>query len=118
MGDAILPAVDESVQVLVAPAEGDLEGVVEVGDAAVAADKEPAPDQGADAAQHDAEPVDAETGGRRRIRHPAILLPLTSPALSLPQFVPLCLRTVQARFNPRRRQSVRCQMQTRTGRSM
>jgi hypothetical protein len=74
VGDATLPAVDdEAVQVLVAPAEGELEGGVEVGDAAVAADQEAAPDQRADATQHDAELVDAETGGRRRIRHPGIL---------------------------------------------
>ena len=45
----------------------------------MSADQEAAPNQGADAAHHDAELVDAETGCRRRIRHPAILLPLTSP---------------------------------------
>jgi hypothetical protein len=51
--------------VLVAPAQGELEGDVEIGDAAVAADKKPAPDQGADATQHHAELVDEGTGGRR-----------------------------------------------------
>ncbi len=66
VGNAVFPTVDdEAVQVLVAPTQGDLEGGVEVGDAAVAADKESAPDQGADAAQHDAELVDEGTSGRR-----------------------------------------------------
>jgi hypothetical protein len=66
VGHAVLPAVDDkAVQVLVAPAQGELEGGVEVGDAAVAADKEPAPDQRADATQHDAELVDEGTSGWR-----------------------------------------------------
>jgi len=70
VGHAVLPAVDDkAVQVLVAPDEGELEGgvevSVEVGDAAVAVDKEPAPDQGADATQHHAELVDEGTSGWR-----------------------------------------------------
>jgi hypothetical protein len=66
VGHAVLPAVDdEAVQVLVAPAQGELEGGVEIDDAAVAADKEPAPDQGADATQHHAELVDQGTSGWR-----------------------------------------------------
>ena len=66
MGHAVLPAVDdEAVQVLVASAQGELEGDVEIGDAAVAADKEPAPDQGADATQRNAELVDGGTSGWR-----------------------------------------------------
>jgi len=66
VGHAVLPAVDDkSVQVLVAPAEGELEGGVEVGDRAVAADKEPSPDQWADATQDPAELVDGQTGARR-----------------------------------------------------
>jgi hypothetical protein len=66
VGHAVLPAVDdEAVQVLVAPARGDLERGVEIGDAAVAADKKPAPDQRADATQHHAELVDEATSGWR-----------------------------------------------------
>jgi hypothetical protein len=74
VGHAVFPAVDdEAVQVLVAPAQGDLEGGVEVGEAAVASDQQLAPDQGADATQHHAELVDGETGRRRRTGHPGIL---------------------------------------------
>jgi hypothetical protein len=67
VGDAVFTAVhDEAVQVLVAPAEGELEGGVQVGDRAVAVDLEPAPDQRADATQHHAELAEEGTSGWRR----------------------------------------------------
>jgi hypothetical protein len=51
VADAVLAAVtDETVQVLVAPAQGDLQRGMQVGDGAVAADEQTAPDQWADAA--------------------------------------------------------------------
>ena len=51
VADAVLASMDhEAVEVLVAPAEDELQGGVEVGDGAVAPDQNPAPDQGADAA--------------------------------------------------------------------
>jgi hypothetical protein len=57
---ATMPATvnDEPVQVLVAPAQSDLQrGGMQVGEAGVAADKQPAPGQWADAAQDDAQLV-------------------------------------------------------------
>jgi hypothetical protein len=46
----LAPLDDEAMQVLIAPAEGRLHGGMEVGDGAVAADQQPAPDQRADGA--------------------------------------------------------------------
>ena len=57
---ATMPATvnDEPVQVLGAPAQSDLQrGGMQVGEGAVAADTQPAPDQWADAAQDDAQLV-------------------------------------------------------------
>jgi hypothetical protein len=45
----------EAVEVGVGPAEGNLEGVMEVGERTVAADQEPPPDHGADVADPDME---------------------------------------------------------------
>jgi hypothetical protein len=54
MPDAVLTAVDdETVQVLVGPAQHSLESGVEIGDGTVAANEQPAPDQRTDIAQDD-----------------------------------------------------------------
>jgi len=59
LGDAILFAVHhKTVQVEIFPAYGDLEDVVEIGDAAVAAHEDAPPDGGADFKQQDVELVD------------------------------------------------------------
>jgi hypothetical protein len=54
MGDAVFTSLDdEAVQVLVSPAQGELEGGMQVGNGGVAANQQAAPDQRADAAEHD-----------------------------------------------------------------
>src|SRR5881227_2696698 len=74
MPDAVLTAVDdETVQVLVGPAQHALEGGVEIGDGAVAANQQTAPDQRANAAQVDAQLVHHRLGVRGRLRHCAIM---------------------------------------------
>ena len=69
-----------------APAQSDLQGGMQVGDGAVAADEQPAPDQRADAAQGDAQLVHDGFVGRDRFRHAAIARPASS---RLPRFFPL-----------------------------
>jgi hypothetical protein len=65
VADAVLDAVDhEPVQVLTVPAESDLQHGVHVGDAGVAGDERPPPDQRADPVQHHAQLVDARRPGR------------------------------------------------------
>ena len=74
MGDAVLaPVDDKAMEMLVAPAQGELKGGVEVGNGTVAGDQEAAPDQRADAPQDDAELVGQGGGGREGFGHPAIL---------------------------------------------
>ena len=61
--EAIVAAVDaEAVEVGVGPAEGDLDGRMEIGQGAVAADQEPPPDHGANLADPDMELVDLGRG--------------------------------------------------------
>ena len=50
------------MQMGVIPAHGDLQGIMEVGDGAVAAHQEPAPDQRRDLAQPDVELIDFYNG--------------------------------------------------------
>jgi hypothetical protein len=66
----------EAVEVLVAPAEGELQGGMQIGDRTAAADEDPASDQGADAPQHHAE---LEDDGGTGCGHPVILHPSCSP---------------------------------------
>src|SRR5262249_9891725 len=62
--DAVIPAVDaEAMEMGVAPAEGDLDDVMELGDGTAAADQDSPPDHGADLADADVELVD----GRDRV---------------------------------------------------
>ena len=86
MPDAVLAAVDdEAVQVLVGPAQDSLQSVVEIGDGAVAANEQAAPDQRADAAQDDAQLVHHRVGVRGRLRHCAIMEPAAiSPVVPSP----------------------------------
>jgi hypothetical protein len=86
---AVLATVnDEAVRVLVAPAQSDLQGGMQVGDGAVAADEQTALDQWADAAQHDAQWVHDGLGAREGFRHRAIIADLAAspvaPAALLP----------------------------------
>jgi hypothetical protein len=61
--NALVAAVDaEAVEVGVGPAEGDLEGVMEGCQRAVATDQEPPPDHGADLADPDMEQIDLGDG--------------------------------------------------------
>src|SRR5512135_1695156 len=65
--DAVVPAVDaEAMQMGVAPAEGDLDDVMELSEGTLAADQDPPPDHGADLADPDVELVD---GRNRRTGH-------------------------------------------------
>src|SRR5262249_13542682 len=60
----IIPAVNaEAMEMGVAPSEGDLDDVMELGDGTLAADQDPSPDHGADLADPDVELVD----GRDRL---------------------------------------------------
>ena len=82
MPDAVFAAMDdESVQVLIAAAVDELKSRVQVGDGAVAAKKQPSPDQRADTAQL----VHHRIEVRGRLRHCAIMAPVaTSPVVPLP----------------------------------
>ena len=74
MPDAVLTTLDdETVQVLVGPAQHSLASGVEIGDGTVAANEQAAPDQRADAAQDDAQLVHHRFGVRGRLRHCAIM---------------------------------------------
>ena len=53
----------ELVEVGIRPPESDLEDMVQIGDGTVTADEQTAPDQRADAQQHNLELVDARIGG-------------------------------------------------------
>jgi hypothetical protein len=65
VADAVLGPVDhEPVQVLTVPAEGDLQPGGHVGDAGVAGDEQPPPDQRAAPVQHDAQLEDARRSDR------------------------------------------------------
>ena len=91
MPDAVLTAVDdEAVQVLIAPAQRKLKGGVEIGDGAVAANEQAAPDQRADAAQDDAQLVHHRLRVRGRLRHFAIMPSVAlTPVVPLPRFCSL-----------------------------
>jgi hypothetical protein len=86
MPDAVLTTMDdEAVQVLVGPAQHSLKGVVEIGDGAVAANQQAAPNKRADAPQDDAQLVHHWLGVRVRLRHCAIMTPAaTSPVAPSP----------------------------------
>ena len=75
-GDALMRNPDTWVWLVVAvlgvaaPTKGYLQGSVQVGDGAVAADEQASPDQRANAAQDDAQLVHEGSGRRRRLGHP------------------------------------------------
>ncbi len=74
MIDTVLTTMDdEAVQVLVAPAQRRLQGDMQVGDGAVAADQQAPPDQGADTAEDDPQLVDDRFGAWFQFRHLAIV---------------------------------------------
>jgi transposase-like protein len=101
---AMLTSVNhEAMQMRLAPAEGDLQRSVQVGNGAVASNEQASPDQRADAAQDDAQLVTDGFGCRVRFRHAAIVrLPFPSlPPVVCPVLVSnrTVLRWVQA-FGP------------------
>ena len=67
------PVDDEAMQMLAAPAKGYLQRSVQLGDGAVATNKQASPDQRADAAKDDTNLVHTASGGRVRLRHLAIM---------------------------------------------
>jgi hypothetical protein len=74
--DAVLTAVDdEAVQMLVAPAKDELERREQVGNGAVAANEQAAPDQRADTTQDDARLIHHRLMVRGRHKHCAIMTP-------------------------------------------
>ena len=83
------PMDDESVEVFIAPAQHQLERVMQVDDGAIAADENSTPDQRADAAQDETELVHGCRQGCATFYHPAIVQLHASPTHSLPHFVPL-----------------------------
>ena len=73
IGAVVAPLDHEAVEVLITPAQSHLQGGMQVGDGAVAADEEPAPDQRADPAQDDPQLVDHRGSGLTKLRHAAIM---------------------------------------------
>jgi hypothetical protein len=74
----------EAMEMLITPAQGCLQCGMQVGDAAVAADEQPSPDQRADAAQDHSKLVHDGLDVRGGLRHRAIIAPLpSSPVASL-----------------------------------
>ena len=93
VADAVLATVnDEPVKVLVAPVQSDLQRGMQVGNGAVAADEQSAPDQWADATQDDAQLVHDRLTVRKEHRHRVIIAALALSPVALPRFFPLSLR--------------------------
>jgi hypothetical protein len=80
---------NEAAQVLVAPIQSDLQGGMQVGDAGVAPDEQTAPDQWADAAQHDAQLIHDAFRIREGLRHCAIMTGLAASPVVPPALFPL-----------------------------